>query len=207
MENVELNNKAVERAGRGYEKSVCAIAFILAVIVAVWLRFDQIGLKPFHHDEGLNSHFLLNLAKPGGSYQYKPENYHGPTLYYFALLALRVFGASDLALRFTPALFGVLTVLMVWLLRERLGSIGTPVAAFLMALSPGLVYFSRDFIHEMSFGCFSLGVVVGAWRYAESKNFIWLALMATSAGLLFATKETAIITVVVLIIAALCAAA
>src|SRR4030095_14619317 len=101
--------------------------------------------------------------------------------------------------------FGVLTVLMVWLLREHLGSVGTPVAAFLMALSPGLVYFSRDFIHEMSFGCFSLGIVVGAWRYAESKKFIWLALAAASAGLLFATKETAIITAVVLIVAAGCA--
>src|SRR5262249_15670521 len=66
-------------------------------------------------------------------------------------------------------------------------------------------YFSRDFIHDISFGCFSLGIVVGAWRYAESKNFIWLALMATSAGLLFATKETAIITALVLIVAAVCA--
>src|SRR5262245_17523663 len=207
MENVELNNKAVERTGSGYEKPVCAIVFILAVVVAIWLRFDQIGLKPFHHDEGVNSHFLLNLAKPNGEYRYNPENYHGPTLYYFALLALRAFGSNDLALRFTPALFGVLTVLMVWLLRKRLGPIGTPVAAFLMALSPGLVYFSRDFIHEMSFGCFSLGVVVGAWRYVESKDFVWLALMATSGGLLFATKETAIITAVVLIIAAVCAVA
>src|SRR5215813_10705579 len=206
MESAELNNKAAERIGGGYEKPVCAIVFILAVIVAVWLRFDQIGIKPFHHDEGVMSHFLLNLAN-SGEYRYNPENYHGPTLYYFALAALRVFGANDFALRFTPALFGVLTVLMVWLLREHLGSVGTPVAAFLMALSPGLVYFSRDFIHEMSFGCFSLGVVVGAWRYAETKNFAWLALMATSAGLLFATKETAIITAVVMIIAALCAAA
>src|SRR5262249_37873767 len=205
MESAELNNKAAERIGGGYEKTVCAIAFILAVIVAVWLRFDQIGLKPFHHDEGVMSHFLLNLAN-SGEYRYNPENYHGPTLYYFALVALRVFGDNDFALRFTPALFGVLTVLVVWFLRERLGPVGTPVAAFLMALSPGLVYFSRDFIHEMSFGCFSLGVVVGAWRYAESKNFAWLALMATSAGLLFATKETAIITAVVMIIAALCAA-
>src|SRR5215475_5960735 len=206
MESAELNNKAAERIGSGYEKPICAIVFILAVIVAVWLRFDKIGLKPFHHDEGVMSHFLLNLAASGG-YIYNPENYHGPTLYYFALVALRVFGANDFALRFTPALFGVLTVLMVWLLREHLGSVGTPVAAFLMALSPGLVYFSRDFIHEMSFGCFSLGVVVGAWRYAESKNFTWLALMAISAGLLFATKETAIITAVVLIVAAVCATA
>lgn len=206
MESVELNNKAAERAVGGYEKSVCAIIFILAVIVAVWLRFDQIGVKPFHHDEGVNSHFLLNLAN-SGDYKYNPDNYHGPTLYYFALLTLRVFGSNDLALRFTPALFGVMTVLMVWLLRNHLGRIGTPVAAFLLALSPGLVYFSRDFIHEMSFGCFSLGIVVSAWRYAESKNFVWLALLATSAGLLFATKETAIITAGVLVIAALCAEA
>jgi len=206
MESAELSNKAAERIGGGYEKPICAIGFILAVIIAVWFRFDQIGLKPFHHDEGVMSHFLLTLAK-SGQYKYNPDNYHGPTFYYFALVALRVFGSNDFALRFTPALFGVLTVLMVWLLRKHLGSVGTPVAAFLMAISPGLVYFSRDFIHEMSFGCFSLGVVVGAWRYAESKNFAWLALMATSAGLLFATKETAIITAIVMIIAALCAAA
>jgi uncharacterized protein (TIGR03663 family) len=95
---------------------------------------------------------------------------------------------------------------MVWLLRKRLGSIGTPVAALALALSPGLVYFSRDFIHEMSFGCFSLGAVIGAWRYAETKNFLWLALMSVSAGLLFATKETAVITAAVLLIAIVCAA-
>ena len=204
MESVELNNKAAERTRRGYEKPVCAIVFILVVIVAAWLRFNQIGIKPFHHDEGVNSHFLLNLAN-SGEYKYNPDNYHGPTLYYFALVALRVFGSNDFALRFTPAMFGVLAVLMVWSLREHLGSVGTPVAALLMALSPGLIYFSRDFIHEISFGCFSLGIVVGAWRYAESKNFAWLAMMATSAGLLFATKETAIITAGVMIIAVLCA--
>src|SRR5215475_2240676 len=201
-----LNNKALEETETMYEKLICAAMFIVAVIVAFWVRFAQISAKPFHHDEGVNSYFLLNLHRQG-EYKYDPTNYHGPTLYYFALLALRVFGENDLALRFSPALFGSLSVLMVWLLRKHLGQVGTPVAAFLMALSPGLVYFSRDFIHEMSFGCFSLGVVVGAWRYVESKDFVWLALMATSAGLLFATKETAIITAVVLIIAAVCAVA
>ncbi len=200
------NNKAAEVSETRSEKLICVIIFVLAIVAAVWIRFAQIGVKPFHHDEGVNSYFLLNLARQG-DYKYDPTNYHGPTLYYFALIALRVFGENDFALRLTPALFGVLTALMVWLLRKHLGWIGTPVAALLMALSPGLVYFSRDFIHEMSFGCFTLGVVVGAWRYAESKNFTWLALMSISAGLLFATKETAIITAVVLIVAAICAAA
>ncbi|MBO0856884.1 MAG: hypothetical protein J2P21_00210, partial [Chloracidobacterium sp.] len=135
MENVEMDNEAIEKTGIRYEQAVCAIAFILAVIVAVWLRFDQIGVKPFHHDEGVNSHFLLNLANHG-EYKYNPENYHGPTLYYIVLPLIHVLGENDFTLRFTPALFGVLTVVMVWFLRRRLGPIGTPVAAVLMALSP-----------------------------------------------------------------------
>lgn len=187
------------------EKFICVAVFILAILVAAWLRFAQIGLKPFHHDEGVNSYFLLNLAH-SGQYKYDPTNYHGPTLYYFALVALRIFGENDFALRLSPVIFGLLTVAMVWLLRRQLGSFGTPVAAFCLALSPCLVYYSRDFIHEMSFGCFSLGIVAGVWRYAEDKKFLWLALASVSAGLLFATKETAIVTAVVMIFALICAA-
>ncbi len=187
------------------EKILCAVLFAIAVLFAVWLRFDQLGIKPFHHDEGVNSYFLLNLAR-SGDYRYNLENYHGPSLYYFALVAMKVFGQNDFALRFTPALFGVLTVLLLWPLRRHLGIIGTPAAAFFMALSPGLVYYSRDFIHEMSFGCFLLGLVVGAWRYAESRQFRWLLLAAVSLALMVATKETVIINLTVLLIALVCAA-
>ena len=34
-----------------------------------------------------------------------------------------------------PALFGLLTVALVWLLRRHLGAVGTPVAAFCLAKS------------------------------------------------------------------------
>ena len=181
------------------------ILFALAVITGAWFRFYQLELKPLHHDEGVNSHFLLNLAN-FGNYRYDPENYHGPTLYYFALISLRLFGESEFALRFIPAIFGMLTIILIWPLRTHLGSVGVVVAAFCMAISPGLVYFSRDFIHEMAFGCFSMGVVTGAWRFAETKKSHWLLLLSVSAGFLFATKETAIITAVVLLIAIICAA-
>jgi uncharacterized protein (TIGR03663 family) len=181
------------------------LLFALAIVIGAWFRFYHLEIKPLHHDEGVNSHFLLNLANLG-NYRYDPTNYHGPTLYYFALISLKLFGDSEFALRFTPAIFGLLTIILLWPLRTHLGQVGLVVAALCLALSPGLVYFSRDFIHEMSFGCYSLGVVVGAWRYAETRQFRWLLLFAGSAGLLFATKETAIITVVVLLIAIICAA-
>jgi len=181
-----------------------AAVFLLAVALAAFLRFYLIGIKPLHHDEGVNSHFLLALYNQG-QYTYNPENYHGPTLYYFALVSLYGLGKTELALRFWPALWGLLSVLSLWPLRRRLGQVGTPVAALLIALSPGLVYFSRDFIHESSFGFFSLAMVVCAWCYVETKRFLYLALLAASAGLLFATKETAIITAVVIVLAAICA--
>ncbi len=187
------------------EKIISIVFFAFAVVLAAWLRFHQLEIKPLHHDEGVNSHFLLNLANYA-NYKYDPTNYHGPTLYYFATVALVVFGASEFALRFWPALFGLLTVIMILPMRRHLGAVGTPVAAFCLALSPGLVYFSRDFIHEMSFGCYSLGIVVGSWRYVETRKFVWLLLSAISAGLLFATKETAIITAGVLAIAIVSAA-
>jgi uncharacterized protein (TIGR03663 family) len=188
------------------EKLFSNLTFVLAVLIGFWFRFTQLSLKPFHHDEGVNSFFLLALAKQGSAaYRYNPENYHGPTLYYFALTSLRVFGESDFALRFWPCLFGVLTIVLLWFWRDRLGPVGLPAAAFLMAVSPGLVFFSRYFIHEMMFGWCSLAVAVGAWKYAESKDFKWMALLAIAAGILLATKETAIITIVVLVIALICA--
>lgn len=187
------------------EKYVCIAVFIGALLIGAWFRFSDIGLKPFHHDEGVNGHFLLNLAR-NKQYRYDPTNYHGPSLYYFTLVAVRIFGENDFAARLSPILFGILTIAMVWLLRRKLGTIGTPVAAFCLALSPCLIFYSRYFIHEMSFGCFSLGMVVGLWRYAEDKKFYWLALAAVSTGLLLTTKETSVITVAVFLVAIICAA-
>ncbi len=200
MSEDKAKEPSISRAG----KIVCISIFVVAVIVAAWFRFYQIGLKPFHHDEGVNSYFLLNLAHTG-QYKYDPTNYHGPSLYYFALVAVRIFGENDFALRLTPVVFGLITVAMVWLLRRHLGAVGTPVAAFCLGLSPCLVYFSRDFIHEMIFGCATLGIIVGAWLYAESRKFVWLAMGAVSFGLLLTTKETAVINVAVLLVAIVCA--
>lgn len=200
-----FDDKATALPAPRLETFPCVAIFIVAVLLAAWLRFHQLDIKPFHHDEGVNSHFLLKLADYG-DYKYNPENYHGPTLYYFALVAMWLFGRTDFALRATPALFGVVMVLALWLLRQRIGRIGTAAAALAIALSPGLVFFSRYFIHEMSFGLFTLGIVVGLWRYAATKNFGWLSLLFVSGALLVTTKETAVINLTVLIVAVICAA-
>ncbi|HKO98517.1 MAG TPA: flippase activity-associated protein Agl23 [Pyrinomonadaceae bacterium] len=202
-------------AGDGGEKvseQFWVIASVVIIVLAAVLRFYDLDLVPLHHDEGVNGNFLVRLVREG-AYQYNPENYHGPTLYYFAALfpnLLRIlFGAktqnsiglTTTAIRVVPAIFGLATVLLVLNLRRNLGTIATLSAAFLLAVSPGAVYISRYFIHESLFAFFAFGLVVAALRYYESASPAYLLLAALSAALLFASKETAIISAVVVFLA------
>jgi uncharacterized protein (TIGR03663 family) len=177
-------------------------ASALILIVAAFLRLYEYALKPFHHDEGVNGFFLINLFR-NHVYHYDPSNYHGPTLYYFSLLSSLLFGLNDFAVRFVPAIFGIATVWLMLTLRRYIGTIGALTAAALVAVSPGAVFYSRYFIHESLFVFFSVAMVVAALRYYETVKPVYLMLLATSAALLFATKETAMITAGVFIIAIL----
>src|SRR5205085_9710142 len=146
------------------------IASLLILLVATLLRSIKLELNPFHHDEGVNGFFLLNLMR-SGIYHYDPANYHGPTLYYFALpltYPLDHFHRLDTwALRAVTVIFGVAVVYLALHLRRYLGAVGALSAAALLAVSPGMVYNSRYFIHEMLFLCFTLGIVVAALRFYE----------------------------------------
>ncbi len=191
------------------------IACLVILALASFLRFYDLDLVPLHHDEGVNGNFLVRLLREG-HYRYDPGNYHGPTVYYFAALfpgvlrllfganAQNKYGLTTEAIRFVPALFGLGTIGLVLTLRRNLGTIATLAAAGLLAISPGAVYLSRYFIHETLFVFFTLGIVVALIRYYESAHQVYLVLFAVSAALLFATKETAVISVMVLAIAFAC---
>ncbi len=191
---------------------VWQISVIAILLIAAVLRFYDLNLVPLHHDEGVNGNFLVKLVREG-AYKYDPENYHGPTLYYFAAwfpwltrllfgtAARDHYGLTTITIRCVPALFGLATIGLVFPLRRRLGTIATLSAAMLLAVSPGAVYLSRYFIHETQFAFFTLGIVVAGLRFYDTRNPTWLVLASASAALLFATKETAMISMGVLLIA------
>ena len=85
------------------------IGCVFITIIALFLRFYQLELKPLHHDEGVNGFFLTTLFR-SGTYKYDPSNYHGPDLYYIALAFSKVFGLNTISIRGSVAIFGVLTV-------------------------------------------------------------------------------------------------
>lgn len=256
-------------AGADWELSRRAwwIACASVMLVATFVRLYQLELRPMHHDEGVNGFFLNSLIRTG-VFRYDPTNYHGPTLYYFtlplAVIAERLQMYGTWTVRLLPLIFGLATVWLALGLRRYIGRIGALSAGALLALSPGVVFFSRYFIHEMMFVFFTFGIVVAALRFYEhdappvstdappdalvgwgtaaaslalvaasllaayqpkyyapalalivfsagvlfvllrrydGERSIYLILAAVSAALLFATKETAFISVGVLLIA------
>ena len=165
----------------GIPENAWRIGVLVILVIAAVLRTYDLNLVPLHHDEGVNGNFLMRLVREG-VYTYDPANYHGPTLYYFAAFfpwvvrvlfgksAMETYGLTTVAIRMVPVLFGLGTIGLVFLLRRWLGTIATLVAALLLAISPGSVYLSRYFIHEMQFVFFTLGIVVAGLYFYEKRT-------------------------------------
>src|SRR2546425_1939820 len=169
----------------------------IILALGILLRVYELSLKPLHHDEAVNGFFLLSLFREG-IYSYNPANYHGPTLYYFALISCSINnllfgneGPSTIAVRMVPVLFGIGIIGIMLTLRNRLGTIGTLAASTLAAVSPGMVYLSRDFIHEMLLVFFTLWLALCSLRFAGTGKTGEILLGAIAAALMFCTKETA----------------
>ena len=181
--NTDKHRLETEQPGNEPVKAnyVWLIGCAAVTVVAAVLRFAWLGLKPFHHDEGVNGFFLKTLFSDG-VYKYDSANYHGPTLYYISLAFARVFGLETIPVRASVAIFGVLTVVLVLFLHRYIGKVGSLAAALFLALSPGMVFISRYFIHEMFFVFCSLAVVVSVVLFVEKRKSgmfanLWMVLI------------------------------
>jgi uncharacterized protein (TIGR03663 family) len=177
-----------------------ALTLLLAIVGALFLRAPQLGNRPLHNDEGVNAVKLATLWERG-EYKYDAHEYHGPTLHYFSLPFLWLSGAknsaelSDAQLRVVTVAFGTALLLLLLLLRDALGQTATIWAAVFLAVSPAMVFYSRYFIHEMLLVFFTLLTLAAGWRYAQSRQAIWAALTGAGVGLMFATKETFVLSI------------
>ena len=126
-------------------------------------------------------------------------DHHGPTLYYLTLPAAWLRGQATLAaldertLRGVTAVFGAATILLLPLLSAAIGRTAVAASAWLMALSPAMVFYSRMYIQESLFACFTLAFVIAVGRVATGGGLAWSALAGVAAGLAVATKETSVI--------------
>lgn len=169
--------------------------WLLILILALALRLPQLGVRPMHNDEAVNGVKFGQLWEHG-AYRYDPNEHHGPSLYYATLALGRLTGAPDLnhfsdaRLRLVTVLFGAGLVLLLPLVADGLGRRGLAWAGLFTAVSPAMAFYSRYYIHEMLLVFFTFLAFGAGWRYWRSRKIGWAVLAGLGLGLMYATKET-----------------
>ncbi|MCS7090793.1 MAG: TIGR03663 family protein [Verrucomicrobiota bacterium] len=185
-----------------------AWAFVWIALLGLGIRCFRLDLRPMHNDEAVNA-IRQAAAWKQEPYRYHPGEHHGPTLYYFSLVTIRLLGVQsfgeldEATLRLTPALAGTVLIPLLWPLRSVIGGAAVGMAALFTALSPALVFYSRNFIHEMLLALFTWILGLAVWHYVKSRKAIWLMLAGAALGLMHATKETFVFPVAALGVAIL----
>ena len=176
----------------------CAAALVaIALGAGLAMRLARLDVRPMHHDEA-NQAVKFGALLEHGEYRYDAHDHHGPTLYFLALPAARLRGQATLAsldeqtLRGVTAVFGAATILLLPLLSPAIGRTAVAASAWLLALSPAMVFYSRMFIQESLFVFFTLGFVIAVGRAATGRTG-WSFVAGVAAGLALATKETSVI--------------
>ncbi|HEY1348458.1 MAG TPA: flippase activity-associated protein Agl23 [Ktedonobacteraceae bacterium] len=197
---------------------VAWLPFWAVMLLGAVLRFWDLGAKPLHHDESLHAYFALqqvlhntlwqwsscaNGTNPG-CYQYNPLM-HGPFQFHAIALVYQVsqwLGAADngvntTTVRIMAALLGSVLVCLPYFLRDYLGRTGAWLACLFLAVSPGMVYFSRFAREDIYMACFTLLLVVAAGRYIRERKMRWLLLASAGFALSYTTSEATFLTIAV----------
>jgi uncharacterized protein (TIGR03663 family) len=170
----------------------------LAFAAGLALRLVHLDVRPMHNDEA-NQAIKFGALLESGDYAYDAFDHHGPTLYYLTLPVAWLRGQATLAatdewtLRGVPVAFGAATILLLPLLPAGAGRATGAAAAVLMAVSPAMVFYSRMYIQESMFACFTLAFTIALGRAVRESGVRWPALAGVAAGLAIATKETSVI--------------
>ena len=164
-------------------------AFFLAIILLIGalLRLYRIDeYLTFLGDEGRDAivvrRLLVNfdpiLVGPGTSIG---NMYLGPLYYYLIAPFLFIANFSPAGPAVFIALLSVLTIYFVWhVAREWFGKIAAVMAAFLYAVSPVVVIYSRSSWNPNIMPFFSLLSIYSIWRLYKFNEFKWLIILGFS---------------------------
>ncbi len=164
-------------------------SLIFVLFLAGFFRFYKISeYMTFLGDEGRDAivikkiltNYDLPLIGPPTSVG---NIYLGPLYYYLMTLPMAIFYLNPVAAAGMNAFFGVATVLFIYYLGKNwFGRFAGLVAAYLYAISPVTVIYSRSSWNPNPTPFFSLLTIFGFYKAYESKNFKWLILTGIGAA-------------------------
>lgn len=159
--------------------------FLLAALSRLW----DLGSRALHHDESLHTYYSWVLSE-GFGYSHHPMM-HGPFLFHVNALSYLLFGDSDYTSRLTAAVFGIILVMLPWLLRKRsfLGPWGAIATSTLILVSPSLLYYSRFIRHDIFAIVGAMLLFIAVVRYLDKPASRWIILAVASVGFVLTTHE------------------
>ncbi len=170
-----------------WEMVLYATLFIIAVVT----RFYDLGARVMSHDESLHTLYSWNLYA-GKGYQHDPLM-HGPFLFHINALIYFLFGDNDFTARISTALFGAVLVILPYWFRPWLGRLGALAAAFMILISPGLLYYSRYIRHDIFISVWTVLMFLAFFQYMRTRAGRWLLVGAAAVAFMLSTKEVAYI--------------
>lgn len=157
---------------------------LLLTIMGGWLRFQGLGRDSLWLDEAAS--FLQARLPFWQLLQRVARNVH-PPLYYLLLHGVLTFGDSEAVLRWPSALFGTLSIPLLYLLGRAWfsGSVGV-VAALLLTLSPVHIWHSQD---AKMYTLLTFEGILGWYVFGRllegPRRSIWVGYLLVSEAILF----------------------
>ena len=169
--------------------------FLALMLVALALRLFELDGRTMHYDEAIHVHYAWKLAN-GEPFIHSPWM-HGPFQVELTALIFKLFGDTDVTARLAYILFGTALVGLPYFLRDYLGRTASLLAGVMLTLSPTLLYFSRFGRNDIIMVFWVTALLVLMWRYVNEGRHRYLYMASAVLALMFATKETAYLVVVI----------
>jgi hypothetical protein len=163
---------------------------VLAFVVRIW-RLDALG---FNSDEAVYGGQAASLAGNPNYVDLFPVFRAHPMLFQAILSPFFRVGEVDVAGRVVVALFGVATVLAVYLVGARLYSrrVGL-VAALLLAVMPYHVIVTRQVLLDGPMVLFATLTLYCVVRFVQDQKLVWSLAAGAMFGVTMLTKESSIV--------------
>jgi uncharacterized protein (TIGR03663 family) len=169
---------------RGWHLLALTAILFVAFLVRIW----DVGHRAMHIDEATVGWSAWQFLT-GHGYAYDPV-YHGPFQHEFLAGMLGLFQSSETSVRLLAVITGTALVVLPWFIRDYVGRGRALLAAFLLAVSPSMVYFSRFERDDMYMEFFTFLAIVLIVRFLRDRRPWQIYGLVLSAALAFATKES-----------------
>lgn len=165
--------------------------FVLIAILSIgaFLRFYRLPeYMTFLGDEGRDALIIRSLLLDFNLPFIGPPTsvgniYLGPLYYYMMGVTMAIFGLNPIAAAGMVAFIGVLTILIIYYLTKTwFGRLAGLVAAFLYAISPVTIIYSRSSWNPNPAPFFTLIGMYGLYKAHKTHQYFWLILVGLAAS-------------------------